>query len=1200
MSLNTRGVRRAGLWVCSAVSALAQLYSGSLAGVVRDPSGGVVAAVVSLRDAARGTTRSAMADGSGRYLFRAVAPGVYVLRVTAEGFAPYERPGVVVTVNSALAADVTLGLAEQREQVHVEAGEAALGNATRGLVLARRLLSELPLVSRNPFDLAFLAPGVSQAPGTGYGQGVGTPGFITNFVSDGSRNAQADFLLDGVSVMNSDNNPGVRKALYLPPVEALEEFRVEQTNFSAEFGNSGGTVVNAVTRTGTNALHGEVFEYLRNNLLNANSSFANAAGLGQAHLTRSDFGVALGGPVIRNRTFFFGDFNGIRALTGVTSKQVGVPDAAQRRGDFGGLCGRANGTFDEWGVCSNPAGQIFDPYTGTPNAQNQAVGRRAIPFNNLATYMSPGNTAIPFGLGSLAERPGNLIDPVGAKLINAFPLPNLNVGTAAYDPYRNWVSQGANRLGQQSFDVHVDHHFGGADVAAVKVSREWDASENANFFGSVYDTNTQGPTKHAAVLGSVNVVHTVSARTVVNLSAGYGRNQNPTEGVAAPFGGFDVVRMLGMPSYMNTSGFRTPPSVSISGSYGCNGFNGCLGGQAFSVLRFASETGHVVGSVSHVAGSHEIKAGGEVRRHRINFMQAGAPNGLFTMNAAGTASGTAGVGGDAMATLMVGYVNGTSRYDIPPFTATQNFEMGGFVQDNWRVNGRLTLNLGFRYDVETPRTERYDQMTYFDPAAPATITVPGMSLRGAIAFTGVNGNPRTPFDTYWGQVGPRFGFAYRAMADFVVRGGYGIYYDPSDLGVAGNAVTGGFLGYSASTNGVNHVPAAPWLPLEFLRDPFPYGIVQPTGNRLGAATLLGQAVSGIPVRSLNATPREQAWSFSVRKQVAGSMQVEAAYVGRRGTQLYAMGYGNQFGALPAAAAEAFRANPAFYLQQVANPFAGVITGSADLSGATIPRWKLAVPYPQYSAGSGAGVTSSFAPWASSSYHSAQVTVERRLSRGLQFLFSYTFQKSIDDSSIGSSGYSFLVSGGAVSQAVPRDPNNLRLDRALSSFSIPRIAQVSWVYRLPVGGLQVSGMYRMDSGLPVQLSLCSGCSVNVPTYGNQHPDLTGRLVVTGNVNQYFANPQVAARPAAYTVGSAPRVLPDVRIPGTNNFTAALMKQVALGFREGARMEFRLEAFNALNRVQFAGPDTRVGNAAFGKITAQANQPRQVQVAVKLHF
>jgi hypothetical protein len=511
-------------------------------------------------------------------------------------------------------------------------------------------------------------------------------------------------------------------------------------------------------------------------------------------------------------------------------------------------------------------------------------------------------------------------------------------------------------------------------------------------------------------------------------------------------------------------------------------------------------------------------------------------------------------------------------------------------------------------------------MTYFDPSAESAIQVPGLSIRGAVEFTGQGGNPSTPFATYWGQAGPRFGFAYQPFSRLTLRGGYGIYYDPSDLGVVGNAVTGGFLGYSASTPGVSNVPATPWLPLDFLRDPFPYGILQPAGNSLGAATLLGQALTGIPVRNLNAVPQEQTWSMGIQQQLPGSISMDISYIGRKGTHLYAMGYGNQFDALSQAAADAFRANPSFYTQQVANPFAGIIQGSADLSGATIPRWKLYVPYPQYSSGTTSGITSSFVPWANSIYNAAQLKIDKRFAGGLQFLFSYTFEKSIDDASIGSSGYSFLTSGSAVTESIARDPNNLRLDRSLSTFSIPQTAQFSWVYELPfgrgrrfggrlngiaeavVGGWQTNGIYRVDDGLPIQLFICSGCSVSLPTYGNQYPNLLAPLQVagTGNLNQYFANPQVATQPAPYTDGNAPRVLPNARIPGTNNLTASAFKQFPLRFREGARLEIRFEAFNALNHVQFAAPDTKVGDATFGKITAQANQSRQVQLGLKVYF
>jgi hypothetical protein len=333
-----------------------------------------------------------------------------------------------------------------------------------------------------------------------------------------------------------------------------------------------------------------------------------------------------------------------------------------------------------------------------------------------------------------------------------------------------------------------------------------------------------------------------------------------------------------------------------------------------------------------------------------------------------------------------------------------------------------------------------------------------------------------------------------------------------------------------------------------------------------------------------------------------------------------MGFGNQFDALPPNVATAFRADPSYYLAQVPNPFYGVIQGSADLSGPTIPRWKLYVPYPQYSNGIGSGISSSFVPWANSIYNAVQLRVEKRFSQGMQFEFSYVFQKSLDDSSLGSSGYSFLTGGVATAEGNARDPNNLRLDRSLSAFSIPQIAQFSFLYQLPfgshrkyganfnsfadalLGGWQVNGIYRVDNGLPIQLGLCGGCSVNLPTYGNQFPNLLAPLQVagTGNLNHYFVNPQVAVQPAPYTDGNAPRVLPNARMPGTDNLSASLFKQVPLSFREGARLEVRLEVFNVLNRVQFAAPDANVGDATFGQITAQANQPRQVQLGMKLYF
>jgi hypothetical protein len=1206
------------LVLCASITAFGQLYTGTITGVVKDPSGAVVPnAKVTLTDDSKGYTYTATSDNSGIYTARNLPPTTYTARVAMPGFADFVRPGIVLDVDGNVTVNVELQVASSGQRVTVSEASAPLlqtEDSVTGQTLNRTTINDLPLINRQVFDLAFLAPGVTQAPNTTYGNGTV---FATNFTSDGSRNAQADILLDGVSATSEEQNTGISKPLYVPPVDAVQEYRVQQSNFSAEIGQSGGTVINVVTRSGTNQFHGELFEFFRNNDLNANTFFANAAGQSQAHSERNDFGGTVGGPIIKNKTFFFFDYNGIRALTGSTSGEAGVPDAAERSGNFGELCSRAGGSFNSAGICSNPAGQIFDPFTGHLDAAgNGDTGRTAIPFNNLATYQSPGN---PLSPRQLAPVPGNLIDPVGAKLITYFPFPNLNVGAANYDPYHNWIGEGSVPLNQKSFDIRIDHRFTDLDNLSFRFSHEWNTSLGfgPDYFGNGFSTSTQGPTADTTYLGSINYTHTFSPRTVMTVSFGYAHDYNPTQGSAALIPGFSPVKTLGMPAYIADSGIDQPPAIQLGGPYGCSGFNGCLGGQGWSVLKYASETAHLIGSVDHVAGNHEIKIGGEVRRHRINFLQAGLPAGIYNPDQFGTASGAAaagGVGGDSLATLLIGYNDGGfSEYEIPPSLATQSFDYGGFVQDNWHVNSRLTLNLGFRYDVELPRTERYNRMNFFDPGATAPITVPGLPLHGALEYVGVDGNPRNQFDTWYGGVGPRFGFAYRIGNNSTVRGGYGIFYDPSDMGAAG-AGPGGTQGYQAITNAIVNLPTDPAVPNSFLSNPFPQGILQVTGNSLGTSSELGQAIAGAPYRLWNQIPQEQSWSFGVEHQFPWSLLVDAEYVGRKGTHLYAAGV-NNLDLMSPQEANAFRANPALYNSFVSNPFYGIITDpTSTLSNKTVQYYQLLLPYPQYTA-----VNASFDPAANSIYNALQLKAEKRFSHGVQFLVTYVWSKSIDDASSGSTGFTFINGGGLGN--IPQDPNNLALNRSVSAFNIPQVFQASFVYQLPfgrhqaygsnlnpildafLGGWQVNGIYRWDDGLPLGLGLNGGTSL--PGYGPQAPNLNGPLTVcgTGNLNQYFcgSNPSsVLSVPLPYTDGSAPRYLPNDRVPGTNNLTASLFKQFPLGFREGAMAEIRLETFNTLNRVQFAGPDTAIPDPNFGKITAQANSPRQVQIGVKLYF
>src|SRR5208282_917023 len=280
-----------------------------------------------------------------------------------------------------------------------------------------------------------------------------------NFVSNGGRNATADVLMDGITTTNFDQNSGQQNIIYQAPLDSIEEFKVQTSNFSAEFGFSGASIVNMVTRSGTNAFHGSLHEAFRNQVLDANDFFDNSAGNPIPGLRRNQFGGTVGGPIKKNKTFFFFDYDGVREISQSTASG-GVPSAAERQGNFGELCGYNGGTWDKNGMCSSPAGQLWDPYSGTydPNVGG-AVRSTYIPFNNLATFMSGGNANLNGTGYQLPARPGNLIDPVAAKMIQYFPMPNLAVGTPNYQYYYNWIASGSNINNNNQWDLKIDHRF---------------------------------------------------------------------------------------------------------------------------------------------------------------------------------------------------------------------------------------------------------------------------------------------------------------------------------------------------------------------------------------------------------------------------------------------------------------------------------------------------------------------------------------------------------------------------------------------------------------------------------------------------------------------------------------------------------------------------------------------------------------------
>ena len=387
-------------------SASAQIFTGSVTGVVTDPTGAVVpGAKVTLTDVNKGYVLNATTDAVGHYVITSLSPSTYKLTVEAQGFKTNVQDGITLDVNQKVAIDVALQLGAAVQTVEVTGAAPVLStqDAVMGQELNRTFVNDLPLLGRGVFDLAFLAPGVIQAPGATFGPNSGS----NNWSSNGGRNSTAEVLIDGVTATTYEPNSAVTTVLYTPSVDAVQEFKVMQNNYSAEVGFTGNTYVNMVLRSGTNAFHGSAWDFLRNQKLDSQDFFANRANQKLPPLRKNTFGFTIGGPIRKDKTHFFFDYEGDRTHS-MGTHSAGVPSAAMRTGDFSELCARKGGTYDAGGRCSNGDGQLWDPYTGIYNPDNGGPTlQNFIPFNNMATYQSPGSPALTgtgYGLGETNAR----------------------------------------------------------------------------------------------------------------------------------------------------------------------------------------------------------------------------------------------------------------------------------------------------------------------------------------------------------------------------------------------------------------------------------------------------------------------------------------------------------------------------------------------------------------------------------------------------------------------------------------------------------------------------------------------------------------------------------------------------------------------------------------------------------------------------
>jgi len=1184
--------------------AAAQTYTASLTGVVTDPTAAVIPdAKVTLKDNERGYAFITITDNVGRYILRNLTPGTYTLTIVSKGFKTYLHGGVVLAVSQNASIDAQLVVGATADSVNVK-GEAPLlsaEDATTGQVVSGAFINSLPLLGRDVYDLAFLAPGVTQSAGSGYANGFGI-----NFISDGNRNSTADVMIDGASTTTPDADTGIMDAVITPSVDAVQEFKIEQNNYGADKGLAGGTVINVVTRSGTNTLHGTLFEFAQNTVLNANNWFNDLNGVPKSPSGTNDFGGTVGGPIRKDRTFFFFSYEGHRSNS-QSSNTWGVPSAAMREGNFSEIC---TAGFSASGMCNDPNGQLWDPYSSTYDANIGAAVRSIfIPFNNIATYTSPGNPNLDGTGYQLPAKPGNLIDPVAYKMMQYYPLPNVNVGTSSYNRFANYYSSGDTNSSTNQLSLKIDHRFGGNDTLSGNVSYMAYSSFGPMCWNNVMDPCDPGSDSLHRYQLSLNYAHTFNPTTVLNLTVGYTRAGSYTPGNIAEYPNFNPVTDLGLPSYMMRAGVRAAPAVEVDGYYwsGSNSF----GTQTWSISNQNFDNRSLQASLTKVVGKHEFKFGGETRIYHVNYLQYGAPMGMFDFDFSGSSQYGGSGGGDAMASFLMSTtgLNNWGYYETTTHIEPSSQSVAGFALDNFHVNRKLTVNLGLRYEVVLPATEKHNDLGWLDPNVTSALQVPGLpELKGGFEFA--NSKERSAYNLDPHNFGPRFGFAYRVRPNMVLRGGYGIYYSINHDKASG-ITGGGYTGYDEITNWYTTYQndgATPWARLS---DPWPNtGPSLPPGNSQGLWTGIGN-VANDPIRSWGISPLIQTWSFGIQYQLPGGILVDTTYLGTRGEHLY-FGGAENLNHLGSGVESLSSSQIAALLTYVPNPFYGHITDpTAPLSSPTVQQYQLDLPYTQFTEFSGAY---SGRPIATSNYNAFQVRLEKRMNKGLQFLVTYTNSKSIDNSSVVSNNTAWL--GGFVSL---QDPNKPNAERSLSQFNIPQVLQFTYVYQLPwgrgktwgngwnhlenglLGGWQTNGIWRFDNGMPIALTLTGGQSL--PTYGGQRPDLLAPLTRNHGSDwlmQYFANPQDAVVPAPFTLGNAPRTLSNIRAPGTNTASLSLFKEFQLDEIRGSHLEFRIEAFNAFNHPQFAAPDGSVNDGTFGLVTGQANSPRQVQVAVKFYW
>lgn len=1177
-------LRKLGMWAAALLVAAsaptftlhAQRYLGAIGGVVADSLGAkVVGANVAATETSTQFETNVTTDADGAFLMPALQPGTYKVTVTSPTFRRETRTGVVLTAGQTVQVDVTLKPGTVNESVEVTSETSLIDTSSPILAttLSTKEVTDLPNEGRNPYVMVTLAAGTVDTASGGYFQGKSSQftnpfsGVAVQITTDGNGGHNR-LTLDGIPNDAAERFSGASYTNFVPSPEAVQEVKVENGIWDSQIGHGNGTVTNTVIRTGNNNVHGAAYYVFQNTYLNANTYEKVANNQVRNNDQVSQTGLVIDGPVYipkvyngRNKTFFMFSFERYATHTAV-NYSTRVPTAAELTGDFSGLCS----AFNASGLCTSGV-QLY-----IPNSPVDANGNRT-------QYYANNNIA-------------SAINTTGKAFAGYFPGPNVSNSTALTNP--NYIStQTSYPSTYPSFIARFDHAFGQNNKMNVIGFRSGltqsyplqgfpkgvGPTTSSTGYGYSVDRNNRG--------GSIDDVQQFSSTMVLDSRLGL---------IYHPFGlvypgnsGFNLAG-LGM----STTGL---PYNSFPGEYmNSDGYVGLAPGSGGQISE--DTLGSLDEILSKVWGRHSVRFGweGNISRYNVQNPQSGfgtnattSPGFVFDrrftqQNVNATVGSQAG-SGDPMASMLLGYF-ATANYSINIAYAMQQLYMAPFVQDDWRANNKLTLNLGVRWDYESPFTERHNRIisTFCTTCVnPLQASVSGITLNGGLQF--VNSSNRYPYQSDLHNWQPRLGAAYQVTPTMVVRAGFGIIFF--------NTLETPFSsGYSQSTSYTYAANAAvSGTAINTMTNPFPTGVTLPTGNSLGLATSLGQNVNFNDPHHVQ--PRSADYTLNIQQQLPGNLALQVGYVGARPTRL---DVNHNINVLPAQYYNLGSAEVTYLNGNVPNPMAGKIPNNATLNGANIQQYLLLMPYPEFGS-----VTENYSSIGTSPYNALQIQVSRPMKNHFSFQGNFTWDKVMLHTA-------YLNAFDTRLESI-QDNNATILANVFGTVELPKFAAKPYAERLILGGWEFNSVFRAANG-PL---------ISAPSNVN----IVGPVKQANPTNQRFFNTcyensggvpvqSTASAPACDSLSPTPAY--EQRIAYTSQFNssyigarqrihplvdASLFKQFPLS--EGRSFEIRGEFFNILNTPDFGGPGTGLGSSTFGVVTlTQANDPRIGQLTARFNF